>query len=168
MKARRSRQRQHTYNQQNANGLLKPSKTRTDITEYFDRFPRFKEDPRFVSLCERASRGRKRASQDHGDEPPAQQRHLSPSTHENLPQHYVPQPPVASSSCVQLNNLPVHPSAPFQSLLVILIPFPLFEIIIIQGTSFYIEDNTIFNVYLNFRNTEYFERTNELVAEIVR
>ena len=45
-------------------------------------------------------------------------------------------------------------------------PFPLFEIIIIQGTSFYIEDNTIFNVYLKFRNTEYFEQTNELVAEM--
>ena len=46
--------------------------------------------------------------------PPAQRRHLSSSTHENIPQHYVPQPPIASSSRVQLNNLPVHPTAPFQ------------------------------------------------------
>jgi hypothetical protein len=74
--------------------------------EHFEKFPRLKEDPRFISLFERAPRGRKRAAPVHDatglePEPPTQRRRLESPLIENFTQF-----PVASSSHIQL---PFHP-----------------------------------------------------------
>jgi hypothetical protein len=75
------------------------------ITEHFNNFPRLKEDPRFISLFERAPRGRKRAVvyDATGIEPPTQRCRLDSPLIENQ----APQFPVASSSHIQ-------PQVPFQ------------------------------------------------------
>jgi phage gp16-like protein len=79
------------------------------ITEHFKKFPRLKEDPRFLSLFERAPRGRKRAAPVHdatGLEPPTQRQRLGSPPIYNFAQISQFQVPVASSSS--------HTQLPFQ------------------------------------------------------
>ena len=101
------------------------------ITVYFDDFPRFKEDPRFSGLFERA-RGRKRTNDESTQllAPPAQRARLTNSSLDTitnthsfyqpfpspLPQFEAPMP-VASSSQVRLEELPI----PFQLVVVVLL-----------------------------------------------
>ena len=101
------------------------------ITVYFDDFPRFKEDPRFSGLFERA-RGRKRTNDENTQllAPPAQRARLTNSSLDTitnthpfyqpfpspLPQFEAPMP-VASSSQVRLEELPI----PFQLVVVVLL-----------------------------------------------
>ena len=95
------------------------------IAEHFQKFPRLKEDPRFLSLFERAPRGRKRAVPVHdsdatGPEPPTQRQRLEPGPPpiENFTQTtqfpQAVQVQVASSSRIQLPFQPI-PSSYFNT-----------------------------------------------------
>ena len=82
----------------------------------------------------------------------------------NIMFHSLPSHPQVMFSWITFLSTPLH-LFNWQSLLVILIPFPGIQIIIIQDTSFYVRDNNL--QCLNSRNTEYFEPTNELAAKNV-
>ena len=79
------------------------------ITDYFDEFPRFKEEPHFCGLFE-CARGRKRSNEEntHFLAPPAQRAQLADSNLENIT-NQLPSSldaPMAFSSQVTLEDLP--------------------------------------------------------------